>query len=424
MARPRNPNQSAADLTRTASALAGDMFDRFRVKNALVGADAWHCAFTHPDAGLRGALKVSYPMSISGKVEDRAAFAMLLDHCIASACGEQVQVDEDTQVLVAYKLEYGPPEFKIYSDILFDDLNVASVCLLNESVLAAAGYGENSCVVVDIGARCTRAVPVFENYAMIHCARSTQLGGEHVTELLEQLIDAQGIETYSSSLPRRRQQFARRVKEQHAFVALSFDDAVNRYGQFSFESTKVMTNVVDTSRRCRSASITPHASDIRVSESFVLTDGSDMTISVDRELFYSSEVLFAPFLLEAAQDELNIVDIILSCVEAVDDSVRDDVCRNIVLCGKTSLLQGLSPRLQHDLSRGMRNLGVREYSVVVGEDANIPPSLVWGGADVYISDIDAGRAIGDDDVKAIPIGNIVTSHFYSKTGAKAFADLS
>jgi hypothetical protein len=399
------------------------MFNSFREKNALMGSDAWYCAFNHPDAGLRGALAVTYPMATSGQITDRPGFELLLDHCLTSACGEDVQVDEDTQVLVSYKMEFEPADLKIYTNVLFDQLNVASMCLLNEPVLAAAGYGENSCIIVDVGARSTRAVPVFENYAMKHCARTTPVGGEHATELLEQLIDAQGLENYSSALPRRRQQFARHVKEKHGFVASSFDDAVNRYGQFTFDYSKVMATAGDKQLRCKSSSSTPHTTDIQVSESFVLTDGSSMNIRVDRELFYCTEVLFAPFLHEPVQDEPSIADTILACVDAVDASVREEVCRNIILGGKSSLLHGLGPRLETELRRGLKDRGVAEFSIVVGEDATIPPSLVWGGAEVYVGDMDTNPAT-EEDVKVVPTGNIITSHAYSKGGVNALSEVS
>mmetsp|Transcript_2867 Transcript_2867/g.4362 ORF Transcript_2867/g.4362 Transcript_2867/m.4362 type:complete len:894 (+) Transcript_2867:47-2728(+) len=421
IARPRNPNISAVDLTRGASTLASAMYDSFREKNALAGKDAWYCAFSHPDAGLRGALQLSYPMPYSGHVADTKGFALLIEHCMENSCDDEFQVDGDTQVLVSYKLDYKPENFKIFTDVLFDQCNIPVACFMNEPVLAAAGSQKDSCLVVDIGSRSTTAVPVFENYAMLHCLKSSKVGGEHLTEFMESLIDAQGLEQYSSQLPRRRQHLAREVKQKHAFVAPSFEHWVEIYGRFSFEYTEVMEAAGDSELRYIRSCTTDATADIQVKESFELPDGTQMTMSVDRELFYCPEVLFAPFLHEGCQDESSLIDVILSCVEAVDDSVRREICKNVVVVGKTSLLKGMRERIQKDLAEGMGERGVDSFTVEVAEENALMPTVSWSGAQVYVSNIEGNDC--NKRTKIIPPGNLISSSDLSRDGMKVFANM-
>ena len=62
VARPKHATADYEALVRNAGVRADPMYARFRAAGVFVGKNAWYCAFEHPDAGLRGQLKLEAPM--------------------------------------------------------------------------------------------------------------------------------------------------------------------------------------------------------------------------------------------------------------------------------------------------------------------------------------------------------------------------
>ena len=87
-----------------------------------------------------------------------------------------------------------------------------------------------------------------------------------------------------------------------------------------------------------------------------LPNGAELSLSVDKERFHCCEVLFQPSINsdEGFCKENSIVSTILRAVEAIDASVRPDICARIVVFGRTALIPGLLSRLQMELLDRMK----------------------------------------------------------------------
>jgi actin-related protein len=436
------------------------MYSFFRENNVLLGNDAWYCCFQHPDGGLRGSLSLSYPMTYSGTIDDRPGFLLFLEYCVSSLQEQKIEMTEDTQIVLAYKSSYDLNDYRLFSDLFFDKHNLSLMCYLHESILTLVGtqqlmqqqtqqpsVSSSSCLVIDIGSKLTSCIPIYESFVMKHCIQSTRVGGEHLTEFLELLIDAQGIDIYSSQLIRRRQEFSRYLKEKYAFVAPSFDEYIELYGRFTFDYLQVMSNTspsqpaaaagvgASEGLRCIQSSRSEKTSEIQIHELFQCNDGSSIDISIDRELFYCTEVLFAPFLHETCQNERSLVEVILSSVDSIDESFRGDICQVIILDGETSQLRGLKKRLEMELSEEMKKRGVMKYQIITnpqrsstsgsGSQAAMrgdePQRVRWQGADRFIQSLESSQM---NNSVSIPAANIITSHGYEIEGLGLFGDLS
>jgi actin-related protein len=381
-------------------------------------------------------LSLSHPMTYSGIVDDRPGFLLFLEYCLSSLEEQHIRLTNTTQVIVSYKSNYEINDYRLFSDLFFDKHNLPVVCYLHESLLTSIGSHQNSCLVIDIGSNLTSIVPIFESFIMKHCIRSTRVGGEHLTEFLELLIDAQGIDVYSSQLIRRRQEFSRHIKEKYAFVAPSFEEFIDRYGRFTFDYLQVMHPTVAAAPssprdgegggglRCIQSSRSEHTAEIQISESFQCNDGTAIKISIDRELFYCSEVLFAPFLHETCQNEQSLLEVILSTVDSIDESVRAEICQTIVLDGETSRLKGFKERLEMDLRDEMKKRGVDNFTIIplapIEENQLHQQRGRWQGADRFISDLNSTKL----ESVSIPSTNIITSGGYDIEGLGIFSDLS
>lgn len=431
VARPASLQASATSLLHGASMLAGPMYTSFREHNAVAGEDAWYCAYTHPDAGLRGALTVSRPISSAGAITDAVGFKLLLLHCLSKlgwgaddsnwdSVDAAVLAQRSATVLVSHKVSFSAPEFKIIAEVVFEHFNAASMSLMSQPVLCSLGFGVPSLLVLDIGASSTRVLPVYESYCLTQYVESTEIGGEHLTDYMELLLHGQRHEHYGALPRRRRLQLARDLKEKHCFLASSFVECVENYGNFQFSYEKVMhlssTDSRDDTFKCDEGSTTENTIDIEVTETFPGTDGRDVTVKVDRELFYCPEVLFSPYLHEACADEASIADIILASVSGLDDSVKSEIARTILVTGSSSQLRGLADRLQSTLSESMSALGVENFIVVTACTPDSPQpvnEVTWRGCAQTVS-----SALDANSASCLP--NLITSADFDKYGEGAF----
>lgn len=430
------------------------MYRSFRESGYFVGDDARYCAFEHPDAALRGNLIIKDALSGDGAIRDAAAFTALFKYCVSKAlllCGGDRAISS-FQTVFPYKSTFGETENMILGASFFESefANVTSVdehCLsavcekayvIPEPFLTTLSAHIASAIVVDIGSRSTRVVPVYEGVAINLSMRRALIGGEHCTEALEQLLDAKGLSAYSSNLPRRRKQIARELKEKYAFVVKSFDDAVELYGSVSIEAVRVMhDSAVELpevlskllSKGTPDTKAAKDREDIAIKEQVKQQDGTFEEITLDRELFYCTEVLFGSgFAGEAPQSdcEESIITAILAAAESIEDyDMRVEICENIVFTGGSSVLPGLLERIKGSavLREGMHQSGVTEFTVrLAGNDGTKESagttvnSSVFDGAQLRLAALSAKTETME--------GGCVTISDYESMGSSCLDNLA
>jgi actin-related protein len=324
------------------------------------------------------------------------AFDKLLDHCVLK--GLKMEDCSKAQVLMTYKITYDQQALNNIAVSMFDTLLCSKVCIISEAQLTVSSLAQlsssslkdspSSVVVVDIGARETTVYPMYEGIEMKKNMVTTRVGGEHITDFLASMLYAKNDEAYNSQMPRRCKEIARHVKEQSAYVAMSYDAAQTTYGKFEFEKVQVMNEVMlqkSTSRRSLSAfsedaSVRDlaaqarrcqKADDIQKTVTTTLLDGTKIDFSIDIERFHCTEVLFNPSLFEDSRECISIVDAVRGAIDSVDELVRDDVRNHIVIAGGSSLLIGLSERLEKELKLKDSNVKV---TIALEKDRPTNPS--------------------------------------------------
>jgi actin-related protein len=348
------------------------------------------CCFDHPDPGLRAALELQTLLRF-GRIRNIEGMMMLMSHLLEKALPRDTRWTE-VQILFNYNIACDRNDLSKLTRQIFQIMSPSKICFLDEAGLIARGTGFASAMIVDIGTTSTKVQPVFEDLTMRAASRVSKVGGEHCTNYLETLLHAQRNEKFSSQLERRRRQFARKLKEEHAFVCDSFEQSVADFGEFSFEAVNVMSAMNNQNRpRIACAKLnrnTQITSKIQLKEVITLSDNTPLVFTVDIERFYCAEVLFTPDLYEECKGELSIANLILQSAELIsDEDVRKEVCACIAVTGKTAYIPGLKDRLRAELKDGMARLGVSIFDVVIAEDAKQPPSYPsasWRGADVVV----------------------------------------
>ncbi|EFC37910.1 hypothetical protein NAEGRDRAFT_44817 [Naegleria gruberi] len=193
------------------------------------------------------------------------------------------------------------------TQIVFEEFNISSFYVAMQGVLALFASGKTSGIVLDLGESVSRAVPVYEGYALTHAISSWNFAGREITEYLVQAFAGCKI-PYFAEHPT---DVMTDMKHNICYVALDFDQ----------ENEKAVTDV-----------------------SYELPDGSLINIGCER--FKCTEELFNPNL----DSHSGIHEQVFNSIRKCDMDVRKDMFSNIILAGGTTMFTGLSERVEKELS--------------------------------------------------------------------------
>ena len=215
-------------------------------------------------------------------------------------------------------------------------------CFLTEPSLCMHGFGSfKSGILVDIGANSTTIVPVYESMILRKAIQVLDVGGEHITDFMEVLLDSLhlrqqsecltdnggefgGLADYSSAISRRRKQIARECKEKSAFVSQHFPKDVQKYGvSLTQEGVKVMIKEKESGiyrpSPCAPSSLAhDHLSDVaeitqvvelesHTRSIGVAQDDNAHRVSLSTERFHCCEILFDPEIMKSYVHSPNAV---------------------------------------------------------------------------------------------------------------------
>lgn len=252
-----------------------------------------------------------------------------------------------------------------YADLAFNTLNVPSLCIVDESLMALASTGLSTGVVVNIGDSVTTVASIVNGAVVTAKVQVQNFGGRDVTNRLQGLLAQRQI-TFTT-----RDEFKALVsiKETSAFVAQDIRDAESGSGD-------------DFQRNID------------------LPGGR--TIQVDKERFRCAEVLFDPSLAGVAGDGLPML--LLEATKYVEP--RATLWSNIVLAGGGAKLKGLAARLQRECA----SMDSRTPAAVrcapqdpVGDALAATETAAWLGAAAFTKDATfAARCVTRDEYRANP----------------------
>jgi len=223
-------------------------------------------------------------------------------------------------------------------------------------------------LVIDVGEDTTRVCPVYERWVVEKAMQTSALGGSDLTKYMSHMLLSRRNEVYASLVERKMLEVARRIKEDHAYVALDFKDEIGRHGSFEREKIDVMKfhrahiQIEESAvpgRRLDVASMAEpgdalddsgDGSENEVVVRSLLSDGQELALRVGRERFHCGELLFRPELFSDIGQSLGVADLVLESLRNLEIELWPDVLPNVLLVGQTSRIPGFAERLTAELT--------------------------------------------------------------------------
>ncbi|KAH0788662.1 actin [Histomonas meleagridis] len=225
-------------------------------------------------------------------------------------------------LILKYPIEHGivtnwDDMEKIWHHTFYNELRVDPAehpVLLTEAPMNPKANRRTTGIVFDAGDGVSHTVPIYEGYSLPHAIMRINLAGRDLTAYLQKILNERGY-TFTTSAEK---EIVRDIKEKHAYVALDFDEEMNKAA---------------TTSEC----------DI----SYTLPDGNVITIANER--FRCPELLFKPHFngFEFEGIDQTLFNSIMAC----DIDVRKDLYANIVLSGGTTMFEGLPERMEKEMVR-------------------------------------------------------------------------
>nr|XP_013800088.1 PREDICTED: actin-like protein 9 [Apteryx mantelli mantelli] len=220
-------------------------------------------------------------------------------------------------------------------ELVFESLHSPGIYIASQSVLSVYAHGQTSGLVVDTGYAVTHTVPVHEGYSLPHAVERMDIAGSHMTHYLMKLLRDSGY-MFSEEMT----QVIEDIKHKCCYVASDFEN------------------------EC----YLPKAS---FTVDFPLPDGQ--TISLGKERFQCPEVLFNPPQAHGIS-YVGIHEMAQRSLNKVPEAVREKMYKNILLCGGSSLFEGLEKRFSSELLQKMPSntkirvsaIPLRRYSAWMG----------------------------------------------------------
>lgn len=199
------------------------------------------------------------------------------------------------------------------TQIMFETFNSPALYLALSPVLALYAAGRKSGLTLDSGYGITHAVPIHDGFAVRENILRLDCAGGYLTDYLKTCL----VEK-DASLVAVNREIVRDVKETLCYVALDYEKET---------STAVSSPSLDKSYR--------------------LPDGRAITIG-GAERIRCPEALFHPPL--AGTGFTGIHQLVYSSIMQCDEGIQQELFANIVLAGGTTMFEGISQRLQKEMT--------------------------------------------------------------------------
>nr|XP_003230734.1 PREDICTED: actin-85C [Anolis carolinensis] len=193
------------------------------------------------------------------------------------------------------------------TEVMFEHFQVPALYVGLQPLMALYASARTTGLVLDSGDGVTVTVPIYKGHCLLHAISRINFAGRDITKYLATLL----LETGHSFLSSSEQEIVKDIKENLCYVSLEPNNETEK-------------SVVHT---------------------YTLPDGSP--VKIGEQLYKAPECLFRP--TDAGITAPGIQQMILESISRCDGSIHQDMWKNIVVAGGSTLFAGLSERLLKEL---------------------------------------------------------------------------
>lgn len=248
---------------------------------------------------------------------------------------------EDVPVLITESLNISKSNRERWTQILFDTFEIPSLYIASQPYLSLAAVGRTTGMALCVSEGSSYAVPIYENVPSKWALKSCEVTGSKITESLIRYLNTEtgnnfGKEKYKHEISD--------LKEKYFYVAKNYEDEVE--------------------------SISSKFADWK-NENITLFDSH---VNINEQRFILPEILFKPDLNGINGD--SIEKVLFDSIMKYPEDERNELYKNIVLSGGTTLMNGFYERLCEELKK----LTPDDWNVQINSPND--KNLVWKGGSI------------------------------------------
>ncbi|CAL5430901.1 unnamed protein product [Camellia sinensis] len=195
---------------------------------------------------------------------------------------------------------------------MFETFHVPAMYVAIDAVLSLNCSGRWTGTILDSGDGVSHVVPIYEGKVLPHAVLRLDLAGRDLTYILMKILTKHGYSFTTAT----EWEIAKDMKEKLAYVAPDYKQEL--------ENAKTS---------------------LAVEKSYKLPDGQEITIGAER--IQCTEVLFQPLMIGI--DVAGIHETIFNSIMKCDVRIRNDLYKNIVLSGGSTMFQGIAARVRNEI---------------------------------------------------------------------------
>lgn len=331
---------------------------RRKFQNALAGISEDRIMVGFDASPERGVTELVEPVK-QGLVTDFGAWSSIVRHAVDVKLGVDVR---DFFTIFSAPIRSPHSNEQKMAEILFEEFQVKGAAGVLAPTLSLMAAKRDTGLVVDLGHGQTQIVPIIQGSWIEEASVRSEVAGQSLNTAMSRILTEQSPGFFD---PKHARNYSiDTLKKTCAYVALDYDAEME-------EMKASDTKAID----------------------FEFNDGSSLTLRSER--IRAAECLFRTAFLGSEQEALH--KLIYRAVLRCPMDTRKELLENIVITGGTSMLHGLIPRLEKELSA----LALSKVRLVAGNDR---ANYTWTGA---------SRA-------ASLLHTIMTKQQYEEYGASAF----
>ena len=236
-------------------------------------------------------------------------------------------------ILLSYNPENPKENIEKITQIMFEAFDVKNLYLGNQSLLSLFSSGKTTGISINFGENITHITPIFEG--KILSENKMALGGNDLTKYMEISIN----EIDKTIDAKKHKNIIENIKKEICYVSLNYEEELKTVEPFE----------------CK------------------LHNGNNVTIQSQR--IKCPEIIFNPAIFN--KNEKGIVEVCYDIIQKCDESVRANLCNNIVISGGNSMFRQLPERFIKEMNNLIKDDMKDKINVLASNERNLN---TWIGA--------------------------------------------